>query len=42
MPEIIVKPESGNGNEEPLLRERVSEDSMQSEHYAAQLVERIG
>ena len=41
MPEIIVRAEGGD--ETPvLLRERVTQGNLQSEHYAGQLIERIG
>lgn len=43
MPEIIVSVEKESERDAPvLLRERVSESSLASEHYAAQLMERIG
>ena len=41
MPEIIVS--AGPQPDAPvLLRERVSESALASEHYSAQLIERIG
>lgn len=41
MPEIIVS--AGPQPDAPvLLRERVDEGSLESEHYSAQLIERIG
>ena len=41
MPEIIVSAESKPGAP-VLLRERVTESALSSDHYAAQLMERIG
>ena len=41
MPEIIVSAETNPGAP-ILLRERVTESALASEHYAAQLIERIG
>jgi len=41
MPEIIVSADSEKGAP-ILMRERVSESALASEHYAAQLMERIG
>lgn len=43
MPEIIVRAEpSADGDAPVYLRERVSEGSLESDHYAGQLIERIG
>ena len=44
MPEIIVSVEADSDDQGApvLLRERVSESSLASDHYAAQLMERIG
>lgn len=43
MPEIIVRAESERDDQaEVLLRERVTADNMEIEHYAHQLIERIG
>ena len=44
MPEITVSVESDSDDQGApvLLRERVSESSLASDHYAAQLMERIG
>lgn len=43
MPEIIVTAnERQNGDAEVLMRERVSEASLGSDHYSAQLIQRIG
>lgn len=43
MPEIIVKTGTdSNGDTPVLLRERVTEDNLASDHYTAQLMERIG
>jgi len=41
MPEIIIRAEGG-GETPVLLRERVTQSNLQSEHYAGQLIERIG
>ena len=40
MAEVLVKAETGDGA--VLLREHVSDSSLESPHYAAQLIERIG
>ena len=42
MPEIIVSVESDNDHTPVLLREAVTESNLESDHYAAQLMERIG
>ena len=43
MPEIIVSTGSDSDRDTPvLLRERVTEDNLASDHYTAQLIERIG
>lgn len=44
MPQILVIADSpANGDDPPVMfRERVSIDHFQSEHFAAQLVERLG
>lgn len=42
MPEIIVTAGSEGDGTAVLMRERVSEDSLASDHYSAQLIERIG
>jgi hypothetical protein len=44
MPHIIVIADQSSGREESavMLRERVSVADFESEHFAAQLVERIG
>lgn len=43
MPEVIVKADSRTGEDPPvLLREHVSDRSLESAHYADQLIERIG
>ena len=44
MPEVIVKADSPEkGEDSPvLLREYVSDSSLESTHYADQLIERIG
>lgn len=43
MPEVIVKADSHEGEDSPiLLREYVSDTQLASSHYADQLIERIG
>ena len=43
MPEIIVSAGTDSDRDAPVvLRERVTEDSLASDHYTAQLIERIG
>ena len=43
MPEIIVRAEPEHGGDaEVALRERVTPRNLESEHYAGQLIERIG
>ena len=42
MPEIIVSVESDNDHTPVLLRETVTENNLESDHYTAQLMERIG
>ena len=43
MPEIIISAGSDEQRDAPvLLRERVTESNLASEHYTAQLMERIG
>ena len=43
MPEIIVSAGTDSDRDGPVvLRERVTEDSLTSDHYTAQLMERIG
>ena len=44
MPQIIVTAnEPTDGNEQPvMLRERVSAEDFESDHFQAQLVERLG
>ena len=42
MPEIIVRAENEDGDAPVLLREWVTPSSLESEHYADQLIERIG
>ena len=42
MPEIIISVESDSDDMPVLLRETVTESSLESDHYTAQLMERIG
>jgi hypothetical protein len=43
MPEIIVRAEPEQGDEAAVvLRERVTQRNLESDHYAGQLIERIG
>ena len=43
MPEIIVKAQTGEGDDGPVvMHERVTESNLRSGHYAEQLIERIG
>ena len=43
MPEIIVRAESEqDGDAAAVMRERVTQRNLESEHYAGQLIERIG
>ena len=42
MPEIIVSVESDSDHTPVLLRETVTETNLESDHYTAQLMERIG
>ncbi len=42
MPEIIVSVETDNDQTPVLLRETVTETNLESDHYTAQLMERIG
>ncbi|MDQ6777562.1 MAG: hypothetical protein M3071_15410 [Actinomycetota bacterium] len=44
MPQIIVLADSARqqGEEAVMLRERVSRDDLESDHFAAHLVERLG
>ena len=43
MPEIIVRAEPEQDGDAPVvMRERVTQRNLESEHYAGQLIERIG
>jgi hypothetical protein len=42
MPEIIVRTESEQGDSAVVMRERVTPRNLESDHYAGQLIERIG
>lgn len=42
MPEIIITAGAREGEQHPVLRERVTARDLESDHFAAQLVERVG
>ena len=42
MPEIIITAGAREGAQHPVLRERVTARDLESDHFAAQLVERVG
>jgi len=42
MPQILVLTDSPQRDEEIVYRERVPSSSLESEHYAGQLLERVG
>jgi hypothetical protein len=42
MPQILVIADSSRGSDEVVYRERVARSSLESEHFAGQLMERVG
>lgn len=42
MPQILVVADSSQGSGEVVYRERVARSSLESEHFAGQLLERVG
>lgn len=42
MPQILVVADSSQGSDEVVYRERVARSSLESEHFADQLMERVG
>lgn len=42
MPQILVLADSPQGSDEVVYRERVARSSLESEHFAGQLMERVG
>ncbi|MGN6253832.1 MAG: hypothetical protein ACTHK6_04375 [Solirubrobacterales bacterium] len=42
MPQILVVADSSQGSGEIVYRERVARSSLESEHFAGQLLERVG
>lgn len=42
MPQILVVADSSQGSGEVVYRERVARSSLESDHFAGQLMERVG